>query len=219
MRDWSMDIARGEILGLAGRSGCGKTVLCSAIMGIIDPPGRVVSGSVRFTSAKTGEVSLTSLSEKEWRRIRGSAIGMVFQDPYAAFSPAHTVARHFRCVMGADARGATGRAALQEAEALLDRLGFPCPRHVLSAYPHELSGGMAQRVSIALALVRGPALLIADEPAAALDRVNGNRIMTLFSRVREEFGTGILLVSHDWTLLRGIADRIAVMPNQLAISN
>ncbi|MDR1971868.1 MAG: ABC transporter ATP-binding protein [Treponema sp.] len=212
LRDWNLDMASGEILAISGRSGCGKTVFCSTLLGILDPPGQITKGSIQFSVPETGTVDLTALNEGEWRRIRGSRISMIFQDPAGAFSPAHTVGSQFLSALRAHDKVTPKKALSRRAEDLLAAVLFPNPRLIMESYPFELSGGMGQRVSIAMALAHEPALLIADEPTTALDVISESQIISLFSRIRGELGTAILLVSHDEKILRGIADRLVKMP-------
>jgi peptide/nickel transport system ATP-binding protein len=206
----------GEILGLAGKSGCGKTVFCSALLGILEPPGRIESGHLSFTPSQNREagnipLDLRVLTEETWRQIRGKHIGMVFQDTRSALNPVYKIKNQFFAAIRAHNRSLAKREMLEQGAALLAAMAFPDPRRILEAYPHELSGGMCQRVVTALALVHRPALLVADEPTTALDVITESQIIRLFSRIRKELGTGILLVSHDERILRLTADRIVRM--------
>jgi ABC-type glutathione transport system ATPase component len=212
LQDWNLDVAPGEMLGLVGRSGCGKTVFCSTLMGILEPPGYVAGGAITFSAPETGTINVLTLTERQWQRIRGRRIGMIFQNPLASLSPTHTVGSHFHGVWKAHDPGMGRKARGEQAEALLAQTGFPDPRRIMESYAHELSGGMGQRVTIALALAHRPELLIADEPTTALDGISASQIIRLFVRIRKELGTAILFVSHDEPMLRKITDRLVRMP-------
>ncbi|MDR1302962.1 MAG: ABC transporter ATP-binding protein [Treponema sp.] len=212
LRDWNLDIEPGEILGLVGNSGCGKTVCCSALLGILEPPGYVEQGSMYFTAPGETTIDLRALTEAEWRHIRGRKISMIFQDPLSALSPSHKVKTQCFAALRAHDAKTPQKVFLEQAEDLLAKMGFLDPRRIMDSYPFELSGGMAQRVLIAMALIHRPALLIADEPTTALDVKTESHIIQLFSQIRKEFGMAILLVSHDEKILRKLADRSILMP-------
>ncbi|GAA2015477.1 ABC transporter ATP-binding protein [Catenulispora yoronensis] len=201
----SLTIAEGEVFGLVGESGCGKTTLGMAIAGLLPSAARTVAGTVSVAGR-----TLTGLRERELRRIRGDLVGVVFQDPMTTLNPTMKVGRQvaepFRLH-----RDTTARAARHAAEQMLDLVGLPNPGRVLDAYPHQLSGGMRQRVCIAAALICRPKLLIADEPTTALDVTTQDQILRLFQRLRAELGMSILLVTHDMGVIAANADRVGVM--------
>jgi oligopeptide/dipeptide ABC transporter ATP-binding protein len=198
----SFDLAAGRSLGLVGESGSGKTLAALALLGLVDPP-LSVRGSVRLDG-----VELVGAGEAALGVVRGRRVGMIFQEPLDALNPvmsvgaqvAEGIARH---------HGLRGRAAFAEAEAWLGRVGVPPAR--AHDHPHQLSGGMRQRVMIAMALAPGPALLVADEPTTALDVSVQADVLALLARLREELGLALLLVSHDLSVVAGACDEICVM--------
>lgn len=199
VREVSLTLASGEVLGLIGESGSGKTVTGLALMGLL-PPGARVSADV-MTFAGT---DLTG-GERAFAPLRGRHLGMVFQDPAGSFNPAKTVAWHLRHALrrgGADPR---------EAAARLAEVGLRAPERVLAAFPHQLSGGMLQRVLIAAVMAVGPDLVIADEPTTNLDAVVERQILALLRRRQRVSGCAMLFITHDLTLARDLCDRIAVM--------
>lgn len=203
--DISLDIDGGEILGVVGESGAGKTVTGLAVIGLIDPPGRVSGGTIHL-----GGQRIDDLSPGEMRNVRGGRIGMIFQDPLTSLDPLYrigdqlveTIRTHTR-LSPADAR--------RRAIALLTEVGIPAAERRIDGYPHEFSGGMRQRVVIALALCAGPELIIADEPTTALDVSVQAQIIALLKRLAREHGTAVMLVTHDIGVIAEIADRVAVM--------
>jgi len=198
-------VRRGEIVGLVGESGCGKSVTSLSILGLIGPPGRIESGEVRFD----GEDLLT-LPEKRLRSIRGDRIAMIFQQPTSSLNPVMDVGFQLGEVLEIH-RNMKRRAARQRAEELLQMVGIPDPKRRLDAYPHEMSGGMAQRVMIAMALACEPELLIADEPTTALDVTIQAQILDLMRTLQRETGTAIVLITHDLGVVAEMCDRVAVM--------
>lgn len=194
-----------EVLGIAGESGCGKSVTCQAIMGLVSRPGRIMGGKVLF-----GGEDLLAKSDEELRHVRSTGIAMVFQDPLTFLNPVLTVGDQveepLRIHLKLDRKQARAR-AIQ----LLAMVGIPSPEECLRAYPHVFSGGMRQRVMIAMALSCNPRLLIADEPTTALDVTVQLQIIDLVKRLRREIGMSVIWITHDLGVLAGIADRVNVM--------
>lgn len=198
-------VRRGEIVGLVGESGCGKSVTSLSILGLINPPGRIEGGEVLFD----GE-DLLKLPEKRLRSIRGDRVAMIFQQPTSSLNPVMDVGFQLGEVLEIH-RNMKRRAARQRAEELLRMVGIPDPKRRLDAHPHEMSGGMAQRVMIAMALACEPELLIADEPTTALDVTIQAQILDLMRTLQRETGTAIVLITHDLGVVAEMCDRVAVM--------
>jgi oligopeptide transport system ATP-binding protein len=202
----SFEIAKGEVVGMVGESGCGKSVSALSVMRLIrNPPGKIVGGSIVFQGT-----DLLSLSEADMRKVRGAKIAMIFQDPISSLNPVLTIG-HQILEMLERHLGLAGRAGRTRAVELLSLVGIPDPRNRLEDYPHQFSGGMCQRVMIAMALSCEPKLLIADEPTTALDVTIQAQILDLMARLRRELDMAILLITHDMGVLAGVADRIVVM--------
>jgi peptide/nickel transport system permease protein len=203
--DLSFSVARGETLGLVGESGSGKTITGLAILGLIGAAGRSTHGTVTLNGTE-----LRGVEQKRMEAIRGNEVAMVFQDPTTSLNPAFTVGDQIAEVLRAK-KGLSRQEAWERAVELIDRVGIPRPAERAKAYPHELSGGMAQRIAIARALSCNPSLLIADEPTTALDVTVQQEILDLFRDLQEEFGMAILFVTHDLAVAADVCDRIAVM--------
>jgi oligopeptide/dipeptide ABC transporter ATP-binding protein len=199
------DVRRGEILGLVGESGCGKSVTSLSIMGLVAPPGRVEEGEVLFDGQ-----NLLNLSDAQMRDIRGNRISMIFQQPTSSLNPVMKVGRQIGEVLEAH-RGMKRKAANERALELMSMVGIPDPKRRLESYPFEMSGGMSQRVMIAMALACEPELLIADEPTTALDVTIQAQILELMRRLQRETGTAIVLITHDLGVVAEMCDRVAVM--------
>lgn len=197
--DARLHIGGGEIVGLAGESGCGKSSLALAIMGLL-PPRTRLEGRVLFEG-----LNLRALSEKELRRVRGKRISMVWQEPKAALNPVLTCGRQVAEVVRAH-EGLSSTECMRRAARMLEMAGLP--GRSARAYPHQLSGGQLQRVVLAQALVCGPALVIADEPTAALDTVTQAEIVRLIADLRQRLGTAFLFITHNRRLLAGLAGRV-----------
>ena len=205
VNDISFDIARGEVLGVVGESGAGKSLTGSAIIGLLEPPGRIGAGEVRLDGAR-----IDTLSPEAMRRIRGKRIGMVFQDPLTSLNPLNRIGEQLieTIEVHTNFRGAAAR---KRAIALLTEVGLPAAEERIDNYPHQFSGGMRQRVVVALALAAGPELVIADEPTTALDVSVQAQIIDLLKRLCHEHGTAIMLITHDMGVIAETADRVAVM--------
>jgi len=195
----------GKVLGVVGESGCGKSVTALSIMRLIPPPGRIENGQVLFK----GE-DLLSLSPTEMAKLRGEHISMIFQDPGSSLNPVVTAGNQI-AEMYEIHRQTAARANQDKAIEMLEKVGIPDPGQRASAYPHELSGGMAQRVMIAMALACEPQLLIADEPTTALDVTIQSQILELIRELQEQTRTAVILITHDLGVVAQMADRIAVM--------
>ena len=201
----SFDLQAGETLGLVGESGCGKTVTAMAVLRLLPHPQATVAGSVHFQ----GE-DLLHRPEEQLRRIRGNRIAMVFQEPMTALNPVLTIGEQVAEVLRLH-RGLKNDAALQEAAAALSRVGLAEPKQRLRQYPHQLSGGLRQRVLMAMALACGPQLLIADEPTTALDVTIQAQILALLKQLKAELGLSVLFITHNLGIVAQTADRVAVM--------
>jgi peptide/nickel transport system ATP-binding protein len=203
--DISFDIAPGEILGVVGESGAGKSLTGAAIIGLLDPPGRVAGGEIRFDGRR-----IDNLPYEEMRRMRGRHIGAVFQDPLTSLDPLYTVGQQL--VETIQTHLPVGAAeARRRAIRLLAETGIPAAEERLDQYPHQFSGGMRQRVVIALALAGEPRLIVADEPTTALDVSIQAQIISLLRRLCKEHGAAVMLVTHDMGVIADTCDRVAVI--------
>jgi len=201
----SFSVDRGEIMGLVGESGCGKSVTSLSIMRLVPPPGRIEAGTVSFEGR-----DLLKLRPEQMRSIRGQQVAMIFQQPTSSLNPVWDVGRQIGETLEIH-RGMRRRDARKRALELLQLVGIPDPERRLRSYPHELSGGMAQRIMIAMALACEPDLLIADEPTTALDVTIQAQILDLLRNLRDELGTAIILITHDLGVVAEMCDRVAVM--------
>ncbi|MTW88271.1 ATP-binding cassette domain-containing protein [Virgibacillus dakarensis] len=206
VRGVNFHLNKGETLAIVGESGCGKSVTSNAIMRLIpDPPGKISGGSILFNGR-----DLTKLSDKEMRRIRGVDISMIFQDPMTALNPTLTIGSQLMEGLRQHHKISSDHAKKKALE-MMDLVGIPNPEERLKQYPHQFSGGMRQRIVIAMALICEPELLIADEPTTALDVTIQAQILELFEKIQAGTGVSIILITHDLGVVAKIADRIAVM--------
>ncbi|PID40464.1 MAG: peptide ABC transporter ATP-binding protein [Proteobacteria bacterium] len=202
----NLAIGPGETVGLIGESGCGKSVTALSVLGLIPtPPGRVVGGSIRFEGS-----DLLKMNDDAMRRVRGRKIGMIFQEPMTALNPVLSIGRQVTEPLMAHL-GASPDHARIEASRWLDRVRIPASASCMNAYPHELSGGMRQRVMIAMAMICKPKLLIADEPTTALDVTLQQQILSLIGELKTELNMAMLLITHDLGVVAQTARRVAVM--------
>jgi oligopeptide/dipeptide ABC transporter ATP-binding protein len=202
----SYEVRAGETLGVVGESGCGKSVTALSVLRLVaSPPGRIVGGAIRF-----GGRNLIDLSESEMEDIRGNEISMIFQEPMTSLNPLMTVGRQIGETITLH-QGLSPRAAMDKAVEMLRRVSMPEAERRVHAYPHQLSGGMRQRVMIAMALSCNPKVLIADEPTTALDVTIQAQILELMRELQETFGTAIVLITHDMGVVAENADRVVVM--------
>ena len=203
--DVSFDIAPGEILGVVGESGAGKSLTGASIIGLLDPPGRVAGGEIRFDGQR-----IDNLPYEAMRKIRGRHIGAIFQDPLTSLNPLYTVGRQLVETIQAHLPVSDAEAR-QRAIRLLQETGIPAAEARIEQYPHQFSGGMRQRVVIALALAAEPRLIVADEPTTALDVSIQAQIISLLKRLCRDHGAAVMLVTHDMGVIAETCDRVAVM--------
>jgi peptide/nickel transport system ATP-binding protein len=203
--DISFSIASGEILGVVGESGAGKSLTGAAIIGLLDPPGRIAAGEIKLTGRR-----IDNLPYEQMRRIRGKEIGAVFQDPLTSLNPLYTVGRQLIETITTHLDLSATQARVRAIE-LLASTGIPAPEARVDHFPHQFSGGMRQRVVIALALAANPRLIVADEPTTALDVSIQAQIIALLKKVCREQGAAVMLVTHDMGVIAETCDRVAVM--------
>lgn len=206
VRGVSFDLAPGETIAIVGESGCGKSVTAEGIMGLItDPPGRIEGGQVLFQGS-----DLTLLSEREMEKIRGREISMIFQDPMTSLNPTMSIGKQITEGLFLFQK-LSKREAEEKVMEMLKLVGINLPEKRIKQYPHEFSGGMRQRIMIAMALICQPKILIADEPTTALDVTIQAQIMELIKEVKQKTGTSIILITHDLAVVAGTASRVLVM--------
>ena len=203
--DISFDIAPGEVLGVVGESGAGKSLTASAVIGLIEPPGRIAGGEIFLRGLR-----IDNLTDDAMRHIRGKRIGMVFQDPLTSLNPLYRIGDQLVETITTHTN-LNAAAAREKAIALLAEVGIPAPGARFDAYPHQFSGGMRQRVVLALALCAGPELVIADEPTTALDVSVQAQIIALIKRLCRQHGAAVMLITHDMGVIAETANRVAVM--------
>jgi peptide/nickel transport system ATP-binding protein len=201
----SFTVPRGKVLGLVGESGSGKSVTGFSILGLVDPPGRIAGGEILFKGT-----DLTKLSEPELRDLRGNRIAMIFQDPMMTLNPVLRIDTQMMETVFAHTK-ASRREAWERSRDALGMVGIPSPEERLSSYPHQFSGGMRQRVAIAIALLHRPDLILADEPTTALDVTIQAQILSEVQKLAREHGTSLIWITHDLSVVAGLADEIAVM--------
>jgi peptide/nickel transport system ATP-binding protein len=203
--DVSFDILPGEVFGIVGESGAGKSLTGQSIIGLLEPPGRIGNGRILLKGQR-----IDKLPYEQMRRIRGKRIGMIFQDPLTSLNPLYTIGKQLVETIQTHSSMAAQRAR-QHAISLLDEVGIPAAEKRIDHYPHQFSGGMRQRVVIALALCANPSLIIADEPTTALDVSIQAQIIALLKRLCKEYDTAVILITHDMGVIAEISDRVAVM--------
>ncbi len=205
VKDVDLAIEQGEVLGLVGESGSGKSLTCRAVMRMIAEPGRIAAGRIHFDGQDVLAMSTSTL-----REFRAHSVGMIYQNPYSSLNPVMRAGAQIAETLRVN-RGVGRAEARTQAIALLERVGIDDPERRYRSYPHELSGGMCQRVMIAIATASNPRLMLADEPTTALDVTTQAQILKLLSQMREEHGMATLLVSHDFGVIAQACDRVAVM--------
>ena len=203
--DVSFDIAPGEVLGVVGESGAGKSITGAVIIGLLEPPGRIAGGEIRLNGRR-----IDNLEPAQMRRVRGKEVGAIFQDPLTSLNPLYTVGRQLVETIQTHLDLSASQARTRAVD-LLKSTGIPAAEQRIDHYPHQFSGGMRQRVVIALALAAEPRLIVADEPTTALDVSIQAQIIALIKRLCREHGTSVMLVTHDMGVIAETADRVAVM--------
>ena len=207
----SFDVYRGETFALVGETGCGKSVTSRALTQLIESPGRIVRGKVIYHREDGSKVDLLKLSEEEIREIRGKEIAYIFQDPHASLDPLYTVGYQIAETMVVHKTVRDWKEGLRKAVDILRRVLIPDPENRIKNYPHEMSGGMKQRVVIGIGVSNDPKILIADEPTTALDVTVQAQILDLINKLKKEYNTTVILITHNMGVVAEMADRIAVM--------
>ncbi len=203
--DVSFHVGKGEVLGLVGESGSGKSVTGFSILGLVDPPGRITNGQIQFNGT-----NIAGAPEKELAKLRGARIAMIFQDPMMTLNPVLRIdTQLMEAILAHDK--VSVKAARDRAQQALEMVGIPSAKERLKAYPHQFSGGMRQRVAIATAILNKPDLIIADEPTTALDVTIQSQIINVVQNLCQEHGMSLIWITHDLTVIAGLADRICVM--------
>ena len=206
VRGVSLDVYPGEILGIVGESGSGKSVTMKAVLGILPENASIQADTLRLHGT-----DIPSLSQEAYRKLRGTDMTMIFQDPMTALDPVMTVGKHMEEVLRRNAGLKTGEEIRARSIEMLDKVGIPAPESRLKQYPHEFSGGMRQRVLIAMALACNPRMLIADEPTTALDVTIQAQILDLLQELEEQYHTSIVLITHDMGVVATVCQRVAIM--------
>lgn len=209
--DVSFDIPRGKTVGVVGESGCGKSVTAMSVMGLIQPPGKVVGGEILFLGKGAEPVNLLALSESERRKYRGGRMAMIFQEPTSSLNPVFRIGDQIAEAILLHTPRITKKQAFQRAVEMLQRVRIPEPELRAKDYPHNFSGGMRQRAMIAMALSCNPELLIADEPTTALDVTIQAQILELLNELKASFGMSIMMITHDLGVISEMADEVVVM--------
>ena len=210
VNDVSFGVQRGQVMGLVGESGSGKSMTGYSIMGLVDKPGRICGGTIEYTGRDGVTMDLRALNQEQMRRIRGNRVAMIFQDPMMTLNPVLRIdTQMMEAVLAHEAVG-TSEARRRAREALV-KVGIPSPDDRLLAYPHHFSGGMRQRVAIAIALINKPDLIIADEPTTALDVTIQGQILFEMQKLCAESGTALIWITHDLSVVAGLADSLSVM--------
>ncbi|MCY9589896.1 ABC transporter ATP-binding protein [Paenibacillus chitinolyticus] len=205
VQDSSFQIEAGKVLGIVGESGCGKSTTCMAILGLLPAPAQITNGSIKLRGKE-----LVGLAQQQMRHLRGKELALILQNPMTAFNPTLTIGKQFTETLRAH-QALSRTQAEQKAMDAIRQMGLNDAEKIINQYPFELSGGMLQRIMIALSISMKPSLLIADEPTTALDSVNRYMVMKTFQKIKEEGHTAILLVSHDLGFIRKLADEVIVM--------
>jgi len=206
VRGVSFRVNPGETIAVVGESGSGKTVTALAVMGLIEPPGMITDGEVRLAGR-----SLVGLPERRYRELRGRELAMVFQDPMSALNPVQRVGKQLAEALAVHGAARSRRQAAPQVYELLERVGLVPAARLARAYPHQLSGGMRQRVMLAMALANRPQVLIADEPTTALDVTTQAQVLELLAELQHEMGLALVLVTHDLGVVAGLGERVVVM--------